>query len=298
MLDLVALRSLCSVAEHGTLAKAAIELGFTPSAVSQQIARLERHLNVRLLAPAGRGVLLTPTARQLVDHAPEVFAALERCEVGARAQATGEPVGTVRVASFSTAIRGLLAPALANLTSSAPRVRVDSQELDPVPALRAVEIGGADLALVHDADGVLPDIAASLIARPMHIDTGDLILPRDHPLAQRGAPVTRAEMSGLRWVSSPPGTVCHRWFQRLLSEVGESTDVRHCIDDFSTQVALVAADGVAALLPRLARPPLPRSVTEIPLASPPRRTVHAVWRASSADDPALGAVVDALVEVC
>ena len=110
--------------------------------------------------------------------------------------------------------------------------------------------------------------------------------------------MTRPELAGLRWVSSPPGTVCHLWFQRLISEVGESPDVRHCVDDFSTQVALVAADGVAALLPRLARPHLSPSVTVIPLANPPRRTIHAVWRASAGDDPALLAVVDAVEEAC
>ena len=60
MIDVNALRALHSVATHGTLALAAAELGFTSSAVSQQIKRLEKQLGTRVLASAGRGVVLTP----------------------------------------------------------------------------------------------------------------------------------------------------------------------------------------------------------------------------------------------
>lgn len=154
MIDVAALQSLRSVAALGTLARAADELGFTASAVSQQIKRLERQLGVQVLAPSGRGVVLTPAGRALVDSMPDVFDALERCEEAARSVAEGAPRGTVRVAAFSTAIRGLLAPVLHRFTADYPDVVVLITEQDPDKALHSVDAGTADVALIHDADGL------------------------------------------------------------------------------------------------------------------------------------------------
>src|SRR5262245_12496004 len=154
MIEVGALRALRSVAAHGTLALAADELGFTASAVSQQIKRLERQVGVPLLAPAGRGVVLTAAGRTVVESAPDVFQALERCLEAARSVADGEPRGTLRVVAFSTGIRGLLAPVLPRLAGRCPQLRVEIIEQDPDQALASVDAGTADLALVHDADGL------------------------------------------------------------------------------------------------------------------------------------------------
>ena len=150
MIDVAALRALRSVAALGTLARAADELGFTASAVSQQIKRLERQVGLPVLAPAGRGVVPTPGGQAIVDSAPEVFQALERCAVEARSVAEGAPRGILRVVAFSTAIRGLLAPTLPRLATRCPDLRVQITEQDPDQALHSVAAGTADLALVHD----------------------------------------------------------------------------------------------------------------------------------------------------
>lgn len=294
MIDLVALRSLCSVAKHGTLARAASELSFTPSGVSQQIGRLEAQLGTRLLSPAGRGVVLTPAARYLVDEAPTVFAALERCTAGVRALDSREPAGVVRIAAFSTAIRGLVAPALPSLLQRYVGLSVKVFELDPGPASRAVEVGEADLALIHDADGIMPPFPSGVVTRTVTIDKGDLVVRQDHPLASHHGPLTRKALAGLRWACSPVGTVCHLWFQRAVAGVDDHPEITHSSDDFSTQLALVDADNVVALIPRLARPTLPDSVVAVSLADPPRRTVVAMWRDAWGDDPALTATLAAL----
>src|SRR3954447_10062520 len=124
MIDVGALRALRSLAALGTLAQAADELGFTASAVSQQIKRLEHQVGVPLLAPAGRGVVLTPAGQAIVDSAADVFQALERCAEAAQSVADGAPRGTLRVAAFSTGIRGLLAPVLRGLSASCPDLRL------------------------------------------------------------------------------------------------------------------------------------------------------------------------------
>ncbi|MEV6829560.1 LysR family transcriptional regulator [Amycolatopsis sp. NPDC051102] len=290
MIEVGALRALRSVAALGTLARAAEELGFTASAVSQQIKRLERQVGVPVLAPAGRGVVLTPAGQAIIDAAPEVFQALERCAEAAKSVSAGAPRGTLRVVAFSTAIRGLLAPIVAR--QAYPELRVELTEQDPDEALRSVGAGTADLAVVHDADGLpLSPLPPSLVQRWVHTDIGDVVMSRTHPLAQQAAPLDEAELAGHAWVTSPPGTVCHQWFRRLFAAAPAEPDVRHLVDDFATQLSLVAAGQVIALIPRLARPPLGENLLARPLRRPPKREVHAAWRRSAEASPAIRAVL-------
>lgn len=294
MIDVGALRALRSVAALGTLARAAEELGFTASAVSQQIKRLEQQVGVPVLAPAGRGVVLTAAGTALVDSAPEVFQALERCAEAARSVADGAPRGTLRVIAFSTAARGLLAPTLTRLAVSCPDLRVHITEQDPGHALHSVAAGTADLALVHDADGLPAPLPLTLTSKHIHTDIGDVVMHRTHPLAAHERPLTGDDLAGHAWVTSPPGTVCHQWFRRLFADLPTDPDVRHLIDDFTTQLALVAADGVLALIPRLARPPLGEDLLARPLLRTPTREVHAAWRRSADASPAIRATLAAL----
>jgi DNA-binding transcriptional LysR family regulator len=291
MIDVGGLRALRSVAALGTLARAADELGFTASAVSQQIKRLERQVGVPLLAPAGRGVVLTPAGQAIVDSAPGVFQALERCSEAAQSVADGAPRGELRVAAFSTGIRGLLAPAVERLSARCPGLRVRITEQDPGQALHSTDAGTADLALIHDADGLPVPVPPSMTQRHIHTDVGDVVISRAHPLARHGAPVTSADLAGHAWVTSPPGTVCHQWFRRLFADVPEDPEVRHLIDDFSTQLSLVASGEVVALIPRLARPPLAADLVSLPLRRPPQREGHAAWRRRAEASPAIHALL-------
>ncbi|GLY13628.1 LysR family transcriptional regulator [Kineosporia sp. NBRC 101677] len=291
MIDVTALRALRSVATLGTLARAAEELGFTASAVSQQIKRLEREVGVPVLAPAGRGVVLTPAGQAIVDTAPSVFQALEQCAEAARSVADGAPSGTLRVVAFSTGVRGLLAPVVPALAAHAPELRLHISEEDPEQALRSVEAGTADLALTHDADGLPVALSPAMIQRRIHTDVGDVVLHRSHPLASLDRPLAVSDLAGHAWVTSPPGSVCHQWFRRLFASSGEDPDVRHLIDDFSTQLSLVASGDVIALIPRLARPPLREDLVSRPLKRAPKREVFAAWRRSANASPAIQAVL-------
>jgi DNA-binding transcriptional LysR family regulator len=262
--------------------------------VSQQIKRLERQVGLPVLAQAGRGVVLTPAGQALVDSAPDVFQALERCAEAARSVADGAPRGILRVVAFSTAIRGLIAPALPRLSARCPDLRVHLTEQDPDQALHSVDAGAADLALVHDADGLLVPLPSSMTQRHLHTDAGDVVMSRTHPLAARTAPLATTDLAGHAWVTSPPGTVCHQWFRRLFADAPEEPAVRHLVDDFASQLSLVAATDVIALIPRLARPPLGDAVVARPLRRQPKREVHAAWRRSAEASPAIQAVLSEL----
>ena len=288
MIDVGALQALRSVAALGTLARAADELGFTASAVSQQIKRLERQVGVPVLAPAGRGVVLTPAGQALVDSAPEVFQALERCADAAQSVSDGAPRGILRVVAFSTAIRGLLAPTAARLSSRCPDLRVHITEQDPDQALHSVDAGTADLALVHDADGLPAPLPPSLTQRHVHTDVGDVVMTRTHPLARLDRPLASADLAGHAWVTSPPGIGVPPMVPTAARGRARATPTcATWIDDFATQVCLVAAGDVVALIPRLARPPLGEEVVARPLRRPPKREVHAAWRRSANASPAI-----------
>jgi DNA-binding transcriptional LysR family regulator len=235
--------------------------------------------------------VLTPAGQAIVDSAPDVFQALERCVGAARSVSAGAPRGILRVAAFSTAIRGLLAPAIPRLSTRCPDLRVHITEQDPDQALHSVDAGTADLALVHDADGLPAPLPSSLTQRHAHTDVGDIVMNRVHPLARLDPPLAAADLAGHAWVTSLPGSVCHQWFRRLFADVPEDPDVRHLIDDFATQLSLVASGGVIALIPRLARPSLGEVLVSRPLQEQPKRAVHAAWRRSANASPAIQAVL-------
>jgi DNA-binding transcriptional LysR family regulator len=188
----------------------------------------------------------------------------------------------------------LIAPIVPGLSSRCPDLFLHISEEDPEQALRSVEAGTADLALTHDADGLLVTLSPALTQRHVHTDVGDVVLHRSHSLAQLDRPLTVEDLAGHAWVTSPPGTVCHQWFRRLFADAGEDPDVRHLIDDFSTQLSLVAFGDVIALVPRLARPPLREDLVAMPLLRKPKREVYAAWRRSAHASPALQEVLKAL----
>src|SRR5689334_22143603 len=119
MIDLASLRSLEAVHEYGSVIAAAEALGYTPSAISQQIKRLERQSGVGLLEKVGRGVILSGPGRILVAEGARIAQDLERLETDLHAHAGGV-AGEFRLVAFSTAMRGLIAPVVAGLLTEHP----------------------------------------------------------------------------------------------------------------------------------------------------------------------------------
>src|SRR5690554_1145292 len=119
MIDLDALAALRAVSATGSVVAAGASLGFSPSAVSQQVKRLERQLGLPLLERVGRGVVLTAAGRHLVEAGGALLSHLEQLESALHGEA-GRVFGTVRVAAFSTSTRGLLGPAARTLADTHP----------------------------------------------------------------------------------------------------------------------------------------------------------------------------------
>ncbi|HET8987889.1 MAG TPA: LysR family transcriptional regulator [Humibacillus sp.] len=293
MIDPVALRSLVAVERHGSVGGAAASLDYTPSAVSQQIKRLEAQTGVALLERQGRGVLLTEAGRTLTESARDLLAQMERLESKVLGS-TGEAVGTVRLATFATAYRGIVVAALLRLRTVAPGVVLRPEEIDPWEAVDAVASGSHDLALVHNWEPLPLAIPDHVEVRHLGRDRADVLVHRDHPLAARPS-VSVHDVADERWVSVAPGSICHQWLQKMCSDIGRAPRIAHVAMEFATHIALVSHGEAIALVPRLGRGPLPADVVAVPIVDPvSERTVSLVWRHTMTDRPALAAAVDAL----
>src|SRR3954447_2549466 len=201
MLDLRRLRLLRELHERGTIAAVADALQFTPSAVSQQLAMLERETGVTLLARAGRGVRLTDPALVLVGHAEALLAEAARAEADLAA-AVGAVTGRARVASFQSAARRLAIPAMARLAVEAPDLRCALVGGEPEEMLPALALGDVDLVLGDEWEHAPWRMPAGLVGHELVLDEVVLILPADHPAAgRRRRPVPLAELAGAPWIT-------------------------------------------------------------------------------------------------
>ncbi|RNL80488.1 LysR family transcriptional regulator [Nocardioides marmorisolisilvae] len=293
MIDLVALRSLKAVDEHGSVVAAAVELGFTPSAVSQQIKRLERQSGVDLLERVGRGVILSGPGRLLVAEADRISADLERLESDLHAHA-GEVVGEIRLVGFSTAMRGLIGPVVARLDTEHADLRIRLVELEPWDAVDQVAAGQADVGLVHRWGDVVLEIPDHLERRVVHRDEAEVILRGDHPLAGRRS-VTPHDLVDERWIATPESTICRQWLHRMYAGTGRLPQIEHVSMEFASHTELVAAGLGIALVPRLGRAELPPGTKAVRVTDPvPEREAIAIWRRSQDRSPAVRAIVEAL----
>lgn len=292
MIDLAAVGSLRAVEVHGSVVAAAEALGFTPSAVSQQVKRLERKAGVALLDRVGRGVVLTEAGRRLVVEGERLLAELERIEAELQAGA-GTAVGAVRVTAFSTAMRGVVAPAVAALRTTHPDLRVVLDEEEPWATVDLVAAGRTDVGVVHAWGDVSLRVPDELVETDLGRDLAEVVLPPGHPLTG-SASVSPHDLAGEPWIATPPGTICREWLERM--HVGATRPViAHQAREFDTHLALVAAGLGIALVPRLGRGPLPAGVTTVGVSDPsPTRTVVAFHRRSRSSSPAVQAVVAAL----
>ncbi len=289
MLDTRRLRLLRDLAALGTIAAVARSYSYTPSAVSQQLAALEREAGVALLERTGRRVTLTHAGAILVRHAETVLAALEGASA-AMAAARTELAGPLRIGTFPTAVRTLLAPALVALGRDHPRLELMVTELDPVAVPDALRERRLDVALTNHYDSV--PVAADRTVDTVSLldETIFLAVPHDLDLDVGGGDVSAARHAS--WIVASPGTACHAAAEHVCRTGGFIPRVRHYADDFDTVLALVAAGQGVSLVPQLAAARPPANVRLVPL--PIRRRTQVAYRRGCGSHPTVAACVHAL----
>ncbi len=293
MIDLAALGSLGAVARHGSVVAAADALGYTPSAVSQQIKRLQRSVGVELLERVGRGVILTDAGRRLVDEGRDVLAGIERLQSDLQA-GSDRVAGELRLAAFSTAVRGLLAPAVRALHRAHPDLHVRIVEREPWDTIDLVAAGEADVGLVHSWGDVPLEIPAHVSSAVVGHDVADMLVAADHPLATRRH-VRPDDLLDVDWVATPEGTICRSWLVRMYVGTASAPRIAHESMEFASHVALVDAGLGVALVPRLGRGDLPDGVRAVPVVDPvPTREISVLHRRSMSSSPAVRALTTAM----
>ncbi|MEV5681034.1 LysR family transcriptional regulator [Streptomyces sp. NPDC052179] len=292
MLNLERLRTLDALARHGSVSGAAGGLHVTTSAVSQQMAKLEREVGQQLLARNGRGVRLTDAGRLLADHAARILSQVELAQSDIEAQ-RGEVVGEVRISAFPTAARGLLPATLAGLRADHPELKVRTTELEPEQGILAVFRGDVDLAVVLDWSNKRLPVPGGLTKAELLADAPDIAMPAGHPLADR-AEVALADFAEDEWVSWPEGEFCYEWLMFTLRSEGIEPRIAHLAGEHHTQLALVNAGFGVCVAPRLGRGPVPDGVRLVPVRQTVRRHIHVVWRTDADRRPSIRAAVEAL----
>lgn len=297
--DLRRLGVLRMIAHHGTVTAAAEALHLTPSAVSHQMRQLSRELQVDLLAPQGRGVVLTPAARRLLHHADVLHAGWERAKADLAAHVDG-PTGVVRLTGFSTVVAGLFVPAAAALRASHPGLEVEIVEVEgSLDGFDRLLSATSDLALVVPIPGVPPLDDGRFTQRQLLTEPLDLLVPVDHPLAAR-AEVALTDAAEEPWVLSSPGPCDLRpMVLAACAAAGFSPPVAQYAKTNGALAAVVSAGFGVTLMPRLADLPQNHPVKRVPLVGdpPPSRRILAATRRGSENQPHVAAVWDALLRV-
>ncbi|MDM4763339.1 LysR substrate-binding domain-containing protein [Galbitalea sp. SE-J8] len=278
MLDLRRLRLLRELKLRGTVGAVAAALSFSPSAVSQQLALLEREAGVALLTRVGRRLQLTPAAEVLVEH---TAALLERVELmeSELVGATTAVGGTVRLAVFQSAVLGLLPRALTELRQRHPSLRVEVVQREPEHAL--FEVWARDFDLV-----VAEQYPAHTAPRQPELDRVPLL--RDE-LRLAGAP-SLTDAADLPWAMEPRGTASRHFAEQVCRQAGFEPDVRFETADLQAHIRLVESGNACAILPDLVWGVDAPTVALVSLPGRPHRDVFTSARLSSADRPAIVAV--------
>jgi DNA-binding transcriptional LysR family regulator len=288
MLHLGRLRLLRELSERGTIAAVADALQFTPSAVSQQLAMLEREAGVPLLAKAGRGVRLTDAALVLVGHADALLERAARAESDLAA-ASGTVAGRARIAGFESVALRLALPAMERLARDAPRLRCEFVEGEPEQALPALALGDVDLVIGDEWEHQPHRLPAGIERVELLGDPVRLVLPAGR------SPTRLADLAGERWVTGPAGLGWDEMTTRLCRDLGGfEPDIAHRTNDATIATALVARGLAVTLLPDLALA-LYGGVAVHPIAERPvTRTIFAATRATDATRPSIRALLAAI----
>ncbi len=288
MLDVRRLKVLCEVARRGSLSGAADALSYTSSAISQQIAALEREAGVTLLERRSRGVVLTEAGVLLVSHAELVLAQLDAAEAALR-DLSELRRGQLRLASFATAGATIVPRAIDEFQLRYPEVDVRVEQAPTREGIERLRQGRLDLVLTVD---LAP--ASDLEIEELFIDPFRLALHRRHPRAG-AAQLSLADFGDERWINVAPDTSGGDVLAGAFARLGRHVTVAYESDDYTAIHELVGAGLGVALLPDLALFPANEDVVLRPLRpDAPSRRIQAVTRRDGLRSPAARAMLDVL----
>jgi molybdate transport repressor ModE-like protein len=282
--------ALEAVARTGSFAKAAASLGYTQSAVSQQIAALERMVGQRLVERPGgpKPVSLTEAGRLLLTHADAIAARVAAAQADLDALGKGE-AGTLQVGVFQSVGQRILPELMRRYLRGWPEVEVTlTESADDEELLALVERGELDLTFAD-----LPLTEGPFEWVELLRDPYVLVVAADSALAHREKPPTLREIGELDLISHKH---C-RTVKRLEPMFGRPLDFVFRSDHNQTVQALVAAGVGSALVPRLTMDPEDPTTAMIEMPRLPPRVIALAWHRDRYRTPAARAFVETAEEV-
>jgi DNA-binding transcriptional LysR family regulator len=289
-MELTAWRTFVSACRLGSLSAAAAELGYTQSAVSRQIAGLERRLGTPLIQRHVRGVRPTPAGEAFHHHALIALKDIDRAVSAVQDVRHGALSQPLTVGATPSLAAGIVPAAVRRLMDKVGPFRWSLS-----PGLSAelhdrVIVGDLDLVVVTDAPPGLPD-EPRVERRFLGMDEMVVVLPVGHPRAGRG-PVHIQALAHETWVEDNNGSAA--LLRQHAARAGVTTDVDLTAADLPGKIALVAADHAIALIPGVLTRALRTDVTTVTLVDPPTRGLYAITP-RRAVHPSAGPLLDQLV---
>lgn len=256
MLNPIQLQTLQAVLRTGSFSEAARELGYTASAVSQQISALERAIRTQLFEREAHGVQPTPMAAWLAERSDQALGQLRALEDDIALRQHGT-IGRLALGSFPSASERLLPATLSQLRRTHPGLAVSLDEGEPSELFAKLASRELDVAVVYRYGQVPAPIPAGLHAERLLQESLVLLAPPGHRLLRRlepGQPVSEADLAafeGEPWIATRPGTAGASTLRRLCARAGFEPRIVHRSNNYAVVHGLVAAGLGVAIVPRL-----------------------------------------------
>jgi len=263
---------LVAIGESQSLARAALTLGISPPAVSQQLAKLEREIGAPLVERSSRGTELTVLGRRLAGHGRQVMAELSAADETA-AEFVGAHLNRLRIGSPPSLSTRLLPAALTATRYRSPEAELSVVDIMSDDGPRLVADGTVDIALAASYIG-LPE-AKGVVVHLLVDDPLVVVLPDDHPAAHSLQPIDLSDLTDAQWASGPPGRPSRVQLDDVSAHAGFVPDVPFVTESYNVIQALADAGVAVGLVPRLALTPQLSFVTRTP-SRPIRRAIAAV----------------------
>ena len=292
MLDIRKLVALHEIAIHGSFSAAAAKLNYSQSAISQQIAGLERETGTRLFERRGRGVQLTAAGRLLVDHAERVLSQLAVAEADLEA-ITGCRRRPMRLAAFASAASTFAPSAIVRFRTRHPGVAISMKIADSDLAFSLLTVGDVDIAILNRTDG--PELGRAIASQDLLCDPMLVALALGHPQSARRV-VDLADLAGESWaLATGPTCTDSNSFETACRRAGFEPEIAFRSDDYLALQGFVAAGLGVALLPSLVAGTLRDGILVRRLGPGPLvRSITAITPAGIALSPSIVSMLDEL----
>jgi molybdate transport repressor ModE-like protein len=262
---------LASVARHGSMTQAAQAVGFSVSAISQQIHKLEVEAGQPLLQRHSRGIILTDAGEAVVRHAEQIHGQLTSLQ-DSLDDIAGVRAGTLRMGTFPTAGASLLPIAIGRFRQEHPGVELSVRSFRRGALLRMLVNREITMSLLWDYQWARldqPDLDVTVLLD----DPTDLVVSATHPLASRKT-VAMSELLDENWVVRGDDHPMVEVLVRAADTVGFDPKVAYEANDYQEVQAMVAVGVGISIMPRLALTVLRNDVEVIPLSGDvPRRQI-------------------------